>query len=336
MTCVVDRDGIAGVARVEVAEIQRVRIMQAIVEVVAERGYAGASVTVVCERAQLPRRAFYEVFDSREHCFAAVLDDGYRQVWELIAGAVETAECWQDGVRAVLCAVLSFFDEHPELTRVWLIESLSAGSWVLERRARNLKTLTQVIVRRWPTPAGLEELHPVVSVGVMGSIIGVIQAHILSAEPEPLITLLGLLMGLATAPYLDVQAVAVEMRHAERIARQRLAERPPVQKSLPGPAPGSVVPSALLDPRAHRARRCLSYLAAHPNASNRQVADGIGVAGHEQISRLLARLAGMSLLTKHPGAPGHTNSWTLTPSGAQISRALEAVWDGAGHDGELS
>jgi AcrR family transcriptional regulator len=319
-----------GIARVNVTEIQRARILQAIVEIIAERGYAGASVTAVCEHAKLPRRAFYEVFDSREDCFVAVLDDGYRQVRGLITRALEQAECWQDGVRAVLCAVLSFFDAHPELTRVWLIESLSAGSWVLERRARNLQALTQVIVRRWPTPAGLEELHPVVSVGVMGSIVGVVQAHILTAEPEPLITLLGLLMGLATAPYLDAQAVAVEMRHAERVARQSLAKRARVQK--PPLAPDIVVPSALLDPRAHRARRCLRYLAEHPNASNRQVADGIGVVGHEQISRLLARLAALSLLTKHPGAPGHTNSWTLTPSGSQISRALEAVWDGGAHD----
>jgi AcrR family transcriptional regulator len=91
---------------------------------------------------------------------------------------------------------------------------------------------------------------------------------------------------------------------------------------------GVAIPGALRDPRAHRARRCLLYLAEQGGwgltPSNREVAVGIDVARHEQVSRLLARLAGLGLLTKDPGTPGRANAWSLTPDGLRVARALRA------------
>jgi AcrR family transcriptional regulator len=113
---------------------------------------------------------------------------------------------------------------------------------------------------------------------------------------------------------------AREVERGERRARARLGER---QSRRTWPTVADVAGlDWLADPRSHRARACVVYLAAHPGASNRQIAEGIGVARHSQMSSLLARLAGTGLLLKRPGRPGRPNAWSLTERGVQVTLAL--------------
>jgi AcrR family transcriptional regulator len=298
--------------------LARRRILQAMSDLAYENGYAAASVRAVCAKARVSSRAFYQTFDSREECFLAVLDEGYEQIARLISGAFDGAEDWRAGVLSALGALLSFFDSHPGLTRVWLVESQAAGSWAVERREHNIHALTTLIVERWPLPTGIET-HPLASVGVMNSLIGIIQTHIIRREKEPLVTLLSPLMGLAATPYLDRSEVAREMRRAEALT-QTLLTRPPE----PATQDDAHLPPGLRDPRARRARMCLGLLAQRPGSSNRQIGDAIGITSHEQTSRLLARLARDGLLTKKPGAPGHPNAWSLTGHGTKIAANLAA------------
>ena len=277
--------------------------------VVCEQGFAGASVASVCARAGVSRGSFYELFDGREDCFLAVIDDAYRLSSALIAGAFERAEDWRDGVRRALAELLLLFDREPGLARVWLVETLGAGSWALERRSRHVTALTRQVVESWPQPLGAGP-HPLASVSVMASLLGILQTHALAEEPEPMITLLGPLMGVVVAPYLDPPAVEQEIERGAALARQMLAALAPG-----GGRPTVPVADALHDPRAYRARGCLRYLATNPGASNRQIADAIGVRSHSQISTLLARLARAGLVHNRPGRPGHANAWSLTPSG---------------------
>ncbi|HTC60831.1 MAG TPA: TetR/AcrR family transcriptional regulator [Solirubrobacteraceae bacterium] len=304
------------------ADIQRARIREAMVAVVYERGFAGTTVSSVCARAKVSSRGFYEAFESREQCFLAVLDEGHRQIGALVADAFERTERWQDGMRAALAGLLLFFDADPRLARVWLVESLCAGAWALERRERNIVVLTSQVLERWPAPAAVRE-HPLAAADVIASAMGVVQTHLIGARPRPSIALLEPIMGLTCAPYLDACALQLETRRAGALAREILSRYPRERRCAPDVV--TEVPGALSDPRAHRARGCMLYVASHPGASNRQIADGVGMGPrHDQISRLLARLATMGLLAKRPGAPGHSNSWSVTEHGIQVSRALEA------------
>jgi hypothetical protein len=127
-------------------------------------------------------------------------------------------------------------------------------------------------------------------------------------------------MGLVSAPYLDQRAVTREIARGEALARELLAERyAPHQQTQQA---GVEVPNLLLDPRAHRARACLLYLAENPGASNRQVADAVGVTGRTQISALLARMHSVGLLAKRPSRPGGPNAWSLSQHGERISNML--------------
>jgi AcrR family transcriptional regulator len=310
-----------GAWREQALQARRARLTEAMAAAVCEAdGFAGVSVSAVCARAGVSRRAFYAIFDSREACFLAVLDEGHRRVTLVVAQAFERSSSWRDGMRLAQAELLMFFDSHPQLARVCVVESLAAGPWALVRREQHVAAFQQMIAGHPDLPK-TSEPYPFASAGVIASSLGVIHSHLRAGGTQPLIGLLGSVMGLTMAPYLDSEALADEVRQSTALGRELLASRP--GQPSPGPRGAPDIPALLLDPRAHHARGAVLFLADHPGASNRRVARGLGVASDTQISTLLARLASAGLLLKRKAKPGGANAWSLTPHGRSIASALQ-------------
>jgi AcrR family transcriptional regulator len=303
-----------------VAQAARARILDAMVLTVAEQGFPNTTITAVCACARVSRATFYDSFDGLKDCFIAVIDDGYHSACALVNKAFKGQQDWRVGLRDALGGLLAFFDDEPLLARVWLIETLAAGSWALERRARHLAALTALITERWSLPADAE-VNPLAAPAAVEAVLGIIQARLLTNTEEPLITLLGPLMGLISTVYLGRAAATVETERGRAHARQILTERESRTSHARPHEPE--IPPALRNPRAHRARECLQHLDANPGSSNRQIANALGIVRQEQISKVLARLHALGLLIKCPAAPGGANAWTLTPYGTQTVHALQ-------------
>jgi AcrR family transcriptional regulator len=306
---------------------RRDRILEAMVELAAERGFAGVSVKLLTARAGLSTRTFYEEFEGLRECFEAVLDLALERAGGLIVQAFARETCWLDGVLAALASLLVYFDSEAALTRVWFVEALAVGSWALERREQIAGMLRLMIVEHWAVP-GEQPPGPVATTGVMASVLGLIHTHLVTEQPEPLIELLGPLMGLVTSLYLDRQDVAREMQRGAQLAREIQAGED-ARWTLPAQATGERegqdvgLPATLANPNARRARECLLFLAEHPDSSNREIAAGIGVTHQPQISRLLTYLSEESLVVKRSEGAGKRNAWRLTPRGEEIARALQ-------------
>jgi AcrR family transcriptional regulator len=311
----------ARIADGRVAEIQRARILQAVVEVVAERGVAGASVELVIARARVSRRTFYGCFAGLEDALVGVLDWGLEQVGSLAVRAFAEQEgSWWGGMRAALAAVLGFFDAQPGLARVCMVEVLAGGAVVLEHRERIVEAFRGLVLER--LQGEVSHASPLAAEGLLASVMGVVHARLVAREPEPLIGLLGPLMGILAGSFMDQAGVAREIERGDRLAREMLRERALRASEVAHPGLPVDVPVVLLSARAQRARQCLLYVAQHPGVSNQQVAAGIGASHREQVSRLLARLAGMGLLVKRAGGPGYPNAWSLTAEGEQVACSL--------------
>ncbi len=316
-------------SRTRTIEAQRARIIEAMAEVVAERGFACTSVVLVTARAKVSTRTFYECFDGLEDCFRAILRLGFERSGAVILEAFVGEDGWRDGVLAALASLLLFYDSEPQLTRVWFVEVMATGSWALELRERNVGLIRAMIVEHLSIP-GYEPPEPVLVAGVMASVLGLINTHLVTREPEPLITLLGSLMALVTTPYLDAQTVALEVERGEELARAIQAGDPRWQppratesdRATPEVVHGATLPSVLANPSARRARECLLFVAAHPDSSNREIAAGIGVTHQSQISRLLSYLVKEDLVAKRSEGAGKRNTWRLTPHGEEIARRL--------------
>jgi TetR/AcrR family transcriptional regulator len=309
-------------SRAQVAQAQRARIMRAAAQVVAERGFAGASITQVAKTAGVSRATFYQLFENFEQCFLAVLDAAMRRTSARIAQALAQNTTWQQQAVAGLAALLSALDADPSLARVCLVEARAAGPTALEYHAREIELLKHMVdsaagpARTGRHSSALSAEATVVAVA------GILHQRLITGEAPPFIDLLAPLASLALEPYCDAQAVAQAHERARRLAHE-LSKKHAAQH--PRPATDTVIPKVLRNPRAHRSRACLHYLAAHPGVSNRAVGEGIGLTRLKQAADLLARLADLGLLLKQPGRPGHPNAWTLTPHGEQVARALEEM-----------
>src|SRR4051812_17831701 len=118
-----------------VAESQRERLLVAMADATASKGYANVAVADVIERAGVSRRSFYEHFTNKEECFLAAYDAGVTGLLDAIAEAEEAAGTdLLARARAGTETYLHLLADNPAFARTFLIEVLGAGPAALARR----------------------------------------------------------------------------------------------------------------------------------------------------------------------------------------------------------
>ena len=101
---------------------QRAKLLEAMVQAVAQKGYAAATVADAVKLARVSRGTFYELFDSKEACLAAAYRHGAEVLEERVLEAVQEAADWRDELRLGLRAYLRTLEEEPVFARVYLLE----------------------------------------------------------------------------------------------------------------------------------------------------------------------------------------------------------------------
>ncbi len=101
---------------------QRAKLLEAMVQVVAEKGYAAATVADAVRVAKVSRGTFYELFDSKQACLAEAYRLGVEVLDERIGEAVVEASDWEDEIRLGLRAYLRALHDEPRFARVHLLE----------------------------------------------------------------------------------------------------------------------------------------------------------------------------------------------------------------------
>jgi AcrR family transcriptional regulator len=311
--------------RNRVLDIQRVRILGAMVEVATERGAANATVAHIVERAGVSRRTFYELFTDREDCFIGAFEEGVSRVSRHVLDAYDPRLKWAKRIRAALVALLSFLDAEPATGRLLVIGSLGAGPRALEHRQRLFAQLVAAIDEGRTQSKGGAELPPLTAEGIVGGVLSVLHSRLLvptgdslacapsRGVPERgLLSLTGPLMGMIVLPYLGPAA-----------SRRENAAPIPIKPPIAHLHHGN--PLGRLEMRlTYRTVRVLMAIAAYPGSSNRVVADAAEVSDQGQMSKLLARLQGFGLIANAGGGAsrGESNAWTLTEQGWQVQGAI--------------
>ncbi len=322
-----------GLGREHLVQLQRARIVSAMVDTVLEYGAGEVSVAHVVERSGVSRRTFYDLFADREACFLAAFDDALARIAAVVVPAFEGEREWHDRIRAGLTELLGFFDEDPGLGRLTVVESLVAGPRVLERRNNLLARLIGIVDDGRGETGGSGP--PVLSAeGVVGAVLSILYAR-LAANPtlpvgvspianaqrggngkrESLMALRGSLMSMIVLPYLGKAA-----------ASRELARALPTPRATNGAHDGGVFPFRDLGLRVtFRTLVVLEAASGNPGASNRQLGDVAGVSDQGQMSKLLARLQRAGLLTNDGAGhvKGEPNSWHLTSAGRMVVDAVE-------------
>ena len=106
---------------------QRAKLLDAMVRVVAEKGYEAATVADAVRLARVSRGTFYELFESKEACLAAAYRLGAEVLEARVRDAVRGAADWREELRLGLRAYLQTLDEEPLFARVYLLEWQPVG-----------------------------------------------------------------------------------------------------------------------------------------------------------------------------------------------------------------
>ncbi len=313
-------------------EIQRARILAAMIEVAAERGAAGATVAHVVERAGVSRRTFYELFQDSEDCFLAAFEMGVARASKWVLDDYDPRAAWATRVRRAITGLLSFLEVERGLGELLIVASMGAGAKTLERRRQLLVQMVNFIDEGRAQSKMGGELPALTAEGIVGGALSVLHSRLLGPEDERpsarirgpvprdegrrsheqgLRGLTGPLMSMIVLPYLGPVA-----------ARKELA-RPVLQPA--GSHRPERNPLGELEMRlTYRTVRVLMAIAAHPGSSNRLIADAAEVTDQGQMSKLLARLHDIGLIQNTGGgaARGEPNAWTLTHKGWQIHSAI--------------
>jgi AcrR family transcriptional regulator len=123
-----------GLPRAYVAEVQRDRLIDAIVQVVAEQGYDRATIKSIAQRAGVGLNTFYAHYRSKEELFLAAYDRGVPMLFDRVHAAFTQGDVdWTKRIEAGISIFMTILAANPDFARFFTVEGTRAGSVVRDR-----------------------------------------------------------------------------------------------------------------------------------------------------------------------------------------------------------
>lgn len=126
---------------------QRGRMLDAMADVVYEKGYGATTVAAVTEKAGVSRKTFYEQFSDKEACFLAAFDTGVAVLVGFLREEAEEIEGWRERLQVGLEAFFRLLSEEPAFTHLLAVEALAAGPVSRRRRGALVAGFAEVYRR---------------------------------------------------------------------------------------------------------------------------------------------------------------------------------------------
>jgi AcrR family transcriptional regulator len=192
------------------ASSERARLIEALIEVAAERGYLDTSIESIVARAGLDRPAFDRHFRGKYDGFLSAWQEINEECMRSVMHAYESEQDWPDRLRAVAREIVGSLCNDPSRA-CFAVEVLAAGDAARARRDMTMRVIASLI------DAGRREMDDPESVPRMtaealaGSAYGQIYAKVVRGDAEELPELIPQLMSAAVMPYLGVEAALTEL-----------------------------------------------------------------------------------------------------------------------------
>jgi AcrR family transcriptional regulator len=119
--------GEGNVSRSFVVHNQRERILDALANLSAAKGYGATTIPEIVQEAAVSVQAFYEHFSGKEDAFLVAYELGHRKALAIVERAYESQEDWTTAVRAGIAALLEFLASEPAYAHLALIDTLTAS-----------------------------------------------------------------------------------------------------------------------------------------------------------------------------------------------------------------
>jgi AcrR family transcriptional regulator len=115
------------------ARSQRHRIIEAMIEICAEKTFAGTTIADIVGAASISRTTFYKHFDDKRACFDAAVEACIDELREAAETAYDRADAPAETVRKATAAILELLAAKPALAQVALGEAIAVNAAATER-----------------------------------------------------------------------------------------------------------------------------------------------------------------------------------------------------------
>jgi AcrR family transcriptional regulator len=135
-----------------VSPAARDRLLAGLESSIRDRGYRDTKISDIVAHARTSRRTFYEVFQTKEECFLALMYELNQRLQTRIASSVDPNASWDEQIRAGVTAWIEGMGSHPELTLSWIRELPSLGPEAARGQQAAMRALTKMLEAMTSTP----------------------------------------------------------------------------------------------------------------------------------------------------------------------------------------
>lgn len=188
-----------------VASHKRRRMMEAIAELTAEKGYETTKIADIVRRAAVARKTLYDNFDGKEDLFLSAVNTTLTEMRVVVEEACERNEgSAEDGIVAGLEALLNFIAAHPAATRMCMVEAIAATPSSARLYDAGMHAFVELL--RQGAPGGAD-LPATIEESLVGGVAWVLQLQVRRGDAECAPELLSELSQFVLSPYLGVGKV---------------------------------------------------------------------------------------------------------------------------------
>ena len=191
----------------EVERHQRARILAAVAEEMALRGYDELTVGLIIARARVSRTTFYAQFDNKREAVIATHTAVSERLLVVLEEACSREREWPLKVKAGIEAMLDFSHTHPKEARLLATRLDGADAKLDEGVRASQRRLVELLGEGRRFPAG-KALPPIAEEALVGAISMVVTSAQLDQESEPPPQLSAQLVQFILAFYLGAPAAA--------------------------------------------------------------------------------------------------------------------------------
>jgi AcrR family transcriptional regulator len=200
-----------------VAHSQRERLLVAMADTCAEKGYGASTIADVCEPAGVSRATFYELFKDKEDCFHAAMELSLADAMGRIVTVYSPDKPWATTVRDAAAAFLDLLANRPAFARMALVEAPSSGERAFELYASGKRVLQSLLERGRDDPVEEQAIPSSAGRAALSAAESLIVGQILAGNTARLPELLPDVVYITTVPYLGQEEALRQAREAEKM-----------------------------------------------------------------------------------------------------------------------
>lgn len=211
--------GRSALAAEDAAAIRRRRILDATVQLIAEKGYSRLTVARIAAAARVPRNAFYSHFGGKEDAVLAAQTLGVQGAMGASASGYSPSGPWSQRVWGSLRAFFAYVAEHPEHARLHFVESFASGRAARQHREENRAVFALFLEEGYRQSPHAEQLPRICSEAIVAAVFGLMRKLVIEGKTERMLSLLPAAAYTVLAPYLGPAEAAAQVEDWSREAR---------------------------------------------------------------------------------------------------------------------